>query len=49
MVSVRQKDLVAVRLPRQFDVQLMVRDLEALQEIKRAAQPGPYHKGEWTA
>jgi aspartyl/asparaginyl beta-hydroxylase len=48
MVSVREKDLVAVRLPRQFDVQLMVRDLEALQEIKRAAQPGPYHKGEWT-
>jgi len=48
MVSVRQKDLVAVRLPRQFDVQLMVRDLEALQESKRAAQPGPYHKGEWT-
>jgi len=48
MISDHEKDLVAVRLPRQYDVQLMLRDLEALQEVKRAAQPGPYHKGEWT-
>lgn len=41
-------DPVAVRLPRTYDVQLLQRDLEALQEVRRAAQPGPYHKGEWT-
>src|SRR5256885_6684889 len=42
------KDPVAVRLPRTYDVELMQRDLQALQEVRRAAQPGPYHKGEWT-
>jgi Aspartyl/Asparaginyl beta-hydroxylase len=41
-------DPVAVRLPRTYDIQLLQRDLEALQEVRRAAQPGPYHKGEWT-
>src|SRR5215467_15788635 len=41
-------DPVAVRLPLTYDVQLLQRDLEALQEVRRAAQPGPYHKGEWT-
>ncbi len=35
------QDPVAVRLPRTYDVQLLQRDLEALQEVRRAAQPGP--------
>lgn len=48
MISGHDNDAVAVRLPRHYDVQLMLKDLEALQEVKRAAQPGPYHKGEWT-
>lgn len=42
------QDPVALRLPRNYDVALLKRDLEALQEVRRAAQPGPYHKGEWT-
>jgi hypothetical protein len=41
-------DLVAVRLPRDYDVELLQRDLRTLQEVQRAPQPGPYHKGEWT-
>jgi hypothetical protein len=41
-------DPVALPLPRTYDVELLRRDLNALQEVKRAAQPGPYHKGEWT-
>jgi len=41
-------DPVALRLPRTYDVDLLLRDLRALQEVQRAAQPGPYHKGEWT-
>jgi Aspartyl/Asparaginyl beta-hydroxylase len=41
-------DLVAVRLPRNYDVDLLQRDLRTLQEVQRAPQPGPYHKGEWT-
>ena len=41
-------DLVAVRLPRTYDVALLQRDLNTLQEVRRAPQPGPYHKGEWT-
>jgi hypothetical protein len=41
-------DPVALRLPRTYDVDLLLRDLKALQEVQRAAQPGPYHKGEWT-
>jgi hypothetical protein len=40
-------DLVAVRLPRTYDVKLLQRDLETLEEVQRAPQPGPYHKGEW--
>jgi len=38
----------AVRLPRNYEVDLLQRDLQALCEVRRAAQPGPYHKGEWT-
>ncbi|MBV9183496.1 MAG: aspartyl/asparaginyl beta-hydroxylase domain-containing protein [Acidobacteria bacterium] len=41
-------DPVAVRLPRNYDVDLLQRDLQSLREVRRAAQPGPYHKGEWT-
>ena len=41
-------DPVAIRLPRTYDVDLLKRDLETLQEVRRAPQPGPYHKGEWT-
>jgi hypothetical protein len=41
-------DLVAVRLPRTYDVEFLQRDLNTLQEVRRAPQPGPYHKGEWT-
>jgi hypothetical protein len=40
--------LVAIRLPRTYDVELLQRDLRTLQEVQRAPQPGPYHKGEWT-
>ncbi len=43
-----QTEPMAIRLPRNYDVELLVRDLEALQDIERAAQPGPYHAGEWT-
>jgi len=39
---------VAVRLPLTYDVELLQRDLQALCEVQRAPQPGPYHKGEWT-
>ena len=38
---------VAIRLPRTYDVDLLVRDLDALRDIEQAAQPGPYHGGEW--
>ena len=41
-------DLSAIRLPRNYDVELLQRDLQTLQEVRRAPQPGPYHKGEWT-
>jgi hypothetical protein len=38
----------AVRLPRTYDVDLLVRDLHVLRDVPTAPQPGPYHKGEWT-
>ena len=38
----------AVRLPRIYDVERLQRDLQTLQEVRRAPQPGPYHQGEWT-
>ena len=40
-------DDVAVRLPRSYDPDRLVRDLEAVKHISLAAQPGPYHNGEW--
>ena len=39
---------VAVRLPRTYDVDSLVRDLRVLRDVPSAPQPGPYHKGEWT-
>ena len=42
-----KETVVAIRLPRTYDVTLLRRDLEALQSIEQAAQPGPYHGGEW--
>ena len=47
-VTTAVQDPVALRLPRTYDVELLLRDLKALQDIQRGAQPGPYHKGEWT-
>jgi hypothetical protein len=38
----------AVRLPKTYDVDLLVRDLQLLSDVPTAPQPGPYHKGEWT-
>jgi hypothetical protein len=38
----------AVRLPRTYDVDLLLRDLQMLRDVPTAPQPGPYHKGEWT-
>jgi hypothetical protein len=40
--------LMAVRLPRAYDVELLQRDLQVLRDVPRAPQPGPYHKGDWT-
>ena len=48
MVSVpTQREPVAIRLPLTYDVDLLVRDLEALRECDQSPQPGPYHDGEW--
>jgi quercetin dioxygenase-like cupin family protein len=46
-VSELKETVVTIRLPRTYDVGLLQRDLEALKSIERAAQPGPYHAGEW--
>ena len=42
------EDTVAVRLPRNYDVALLTRDLQTLRDVQTAPQPGPYHTGEWT-
>lgn len=42
------KEPVAIRLPRSYDVDRLIRDLQVLRDIKAAPQPGPYHQGEWT-
>jgi hypothetical protein len=39
---------VSIQLPRNYDVNLLQRDLEALRDFAQAPQPGPYHAGEWT-
>jgi aspartyl/asparaginyl beta-hydroxylase len=46
-MSTNQTD-AAVRLPRTYDVDLLLRDFRALSDVPTAPQPGPYHKGEWT-
>lgn len=38
----------AVRLPRTYDPEALLRDLRVLRDVPTAPQPGPYHKGEWT-
>jgi len=38
---------VAIRLPRTYDVDQLVHDLQILRDVKAAPQPGPYHQGEW--
>jgi hypothetical protein len=38
---------VGIRLPRTYDVDQLVRDLQVLRDVEAAPQPGPYHKGEW--
>ena len=48
MATVSRPDPVSMRLPRTYDVERLQRDLQALCDVRRAAQPGPYHQGEWT-
>ncbi len=38
---------VAIRLPRSYDPEKLVRDLEAVRHVDLAPQPGPYHDGAW--
>lgn len=37
----------AIRLPRTYDVDQLLRDLQILRDVQAAPQPGPYHQGEW--
>lgn len=39
--------VVAIKLPLQYDPTLLERDLEAVKHFQRISQPGQYHKGEW--
>jgi len=48
MSASNTEDVVAVRLPRTYDVELLRRDLQTLRDVQVAPQPGPYHAGEWT-
>jgi Aspartyl/Asparaginyl beta-hydroxylase len=48
MTATGTKDLVTIRLPRTYDPDLLLRDLQVLRDVSSAPQPGPYHKGEWT-
>lgn len=38
----------AIRLPRTYDEQRLLADLQALRSLPQAPQPGPYHDGDWT-
>jgi hypothetical protein len=38
---------VTIRLPRTYDVDQLVRDLQTIRDVEAAPQPGPYHEGEW--
>src|SRR5258708_9141704 len=48
MSASNTEEVVAVRLPRTYDVELLRRDLQTLRDVQVAPQPGPYHAGEWT-
>ncbi|MDP9160732.1 MAG: aspartyl/asparaginyl beta-hydroxylase domain-containing protein [Acidobacteriota bacterium] len=48
MKNSMNKEPVAIRLPRTYDVDRLVGDLQILRDVASAPQPGPYHKGEWT-
>ncbi|MDB6100271.1 MAG: hypothetical protein JWO52_270 [Gammaproteobacteria bacterium] len=48
MESKPADESVAICLRRDYDVELLQRDLRSLCDIERLPQPGPYHKGEWT-
>jgi hypothetical protein len=45
--SIKQ-EVAAVRLPRIYDVERLLQDLQVLRNVPSAPQPGPYHAGEWT-
>jgi hypothetical protein len=47
MNSSKVQEPVAIRLPRTYDVDKLVRDLQVLRDVQAAPQPGPYHQGEW--
>jgi hypothetical protein len=47
MTAAAIQEPVAIRLPRTYDVDQLVRDLQSLRDVEAAPQPGPYHKGEW--
>jgi hypothetical protein len=42
------ENVVAVKLPRTYDVERLREDLQILRDVQGAPQPGPYHAGEWT-
>ncbi len=48
MSAFNEEDVVAVRLPRTYDVERLRQDLQVLRDVQGAPQPGPYHAGEWT-
>ncbi|MBV9480939.1 MAG: aspartyl/asparaginyl beta-hydroxylase domain-containing protein [Acidobacteria bacterium] len=41
------REPVAIRLPKTYDAEQLVRNLQILREVEATPQPGPYHKGEW--
>ncbi len=48
MSTASTEQVVAIRLPRTYDIELLKRDLQTLRDVQGAPQPGPYHGGEWT-
>jgi hypothetical protein len=48
MCAANTENVVAVRLPRTYDVERLQQDLKTLRDVQSAPQPGPYHTGEWT-
>lgn len=39
--------IVAIKLPKMYDPQLLAQEIEAVNHFQRISQPGNYHKGEW--